>query len=107
MLDESRRRRNAWLAGLVQDHDEDAGAHLLVIALAAGVALVLARDGIGRHARLALPVAAGLTFWILLTASRGYDNLPYESHYAYAGAVLLLMLGSELAAGLRIPAGTR
>jgi hypothetical protein len=84
-----------------------AGAHLLVVALAAAVAWVLARDGIRRHARLALPLAAVLAFWVLLTASRGFGNLPYESHYAYAGAVLLLILGVELAAGLRLPTGTR
>jgi hypothetical protein len=77
-------------------------AHLLVLALVGCTAWILARDGVRRHARLALPAAALLAFWALLTVSRGYENLPYESHYAYAGAVLLLALAVELAPGLRL-----
>ena len=82
-----------------------AGVHLLVLALAAAVVWVLAREGVRRHARLALPLGALLTFWVLLTASRGYGHLPYESHYAYAGAVMVLLLGVELAAVVRMPTG--
>jgi hypothetical protein len=78
------------------------GSHLLVLAMAGLVAWVLARDGLRRHARLALPLAALVAFWVLLTISRGYAHLPYESHYAYAGAVMLLALAVELAPALRL-----
>ena len=95
------------LAGLTGPAIPDVGGSLQwgrPLALAAVVVLVwrvvLAR---GPTPRLAALVAGALAFWGLTALSRVNIANPYESRYLYVGALFILLIGLELARGVRVP----
>jgi hypothetical protein len=47
-------------------------------------------------------LAAGACFWFLTGLTRWYISAPYESRYLYVGALFVLLLMVELAAGIRV-----
>jgi hypothetical protein len=53
-------------------------------------------------ARIFALLVAGASFWFLTGLTRWFISAPYESRYLYVGALVVLLLMVELAAGLRI-----
>jgi hypothetical protein len=80
-----------------------AGVHLLTLILAALVALVLIAERRTLATALALPLSTLAVFWLVLTVSRGYIHAPYATQYVFVGAVLVLLVGLELAGTLGLP----
>jgi hypothetical protein len=76
------------------------GRPLLVALLAAAVAWVL-RSRSSRLIWVLVPLAIGLSFWFLTAANFTFGRAPYASRYQYVGAVFVLMIAAELAAGWR------
>jgi hypothetical protein len=75
---------------------------ILLIPILAGVVVKTARDReVSRGVAIAL--AIGLTFWITAGLDRVDYRFPTSSRYQYPSAVFLLLIGSELARGVRIP----
>jgi hypothetical protein len=81
------------------------GRPLAVVALA-GLAWWLPRLRPPRPRLLAV-LAMPLAFWALTGLARAHVNPPTESRYVYVGALLVLLLVAELAAGRRLPAALR
>jgi hypothetical protein len=48
-----------------------------------------------------VPLAAGVAFWFLTAANFGFGRSPSASRYQYVGAVFLVMIAAQLAAGWR------
>jgi hypothetical protein len=74
------------------------------VLLVGAAAIVLERLA-GRSAlspRLVALLVAALAYWGLLAAFRAQLVAPSESRYIYGGAVLILLVGLELAAGRRV-----
>jgi hypothetical protein len=84
------------LVGLGSDWGE-----VLLIAAAAIVLVRLAGRG-ALSPRLVALVVAALAYWGLLAAFRAQLVAPSESRYVYGGAVLILLVVLELAAGRRL-----
>jgi hypothetical protein len=76
------------------------GRPLLVALLAVAVAWVL-RSRSSRLIWVLVPLAIGLSFWFLTAANFTFGRAPYASRYQYVGAVFVLMIAAELAAGWR------
>jgi hypothetical protein len=76
------------------------GRPLLIALLVAGAAWAIR----SRSARLwwvLVPLAIGLSFWFLTAANFTFGRAPYASRYQYVGAIFLLMIVANLAAGWR------
>lgn len=52
---------------------------------------------------LALALAIGLAFWLVMAINRDLSRLPTSSRYQYPSAVFLLLIAAEGLRGLRIP----
>jgi hypothetical protein len=89
----------AGALGALSGLDTVAGKELAWLALAGiGVAIVVRRP-----LRSALPFASiALLFWILTGLSRAQLHEPDASRYLYLGAVVLLLVGAELARDVRV-----
>ena len=76
------------------------GRPLLVAAVAGATALAL-RNRSRLDGRILVALAVGLTFWLLTAANFQLGRLPTASRYQYVGAVFVLLIAAELAAGWR------
>lgn len=73
------------------------------LAVVAALVLLLRIPRLGRSpTRVFALLAAAASFWFLTGLTRWFISSPYESRYLYVGAVFVLLLMVELAAGLRI-----
>jgi hypothetical protein len=72
----------------------------LLVALVAGGAWLL-RSRLPIRGWLLVALAVGLSFWLLTGANAGLGRPPYASRYQYVGAVFVLMIAAECAAGWR------
>ena len=77
----------------------DWGRPLLVgVAVAAAFGL---RSRFPARGWLLVVLAIGLSFWFLTAANAGLGRPPYAARYQYVGAVFLVLIGAEYAAGWR------
>jgi hypothetical protein len=76
------------------------GRPLLVAAIVAGTFWLLRPRAPSRVAVL-IPLAVGLVFWLLTAANYQAGRAPTTSRYQYVGAVFVLLIAGELAAGWR------
>jgi hypothetical protein len=76
------------------------GRPLLVALLVVAVAWVL-RSRSPVLWWVLVPLTIGLSFWFLTAANFGFGRAPYVSRYQYVGAVFVLMIAADLAAGWR------
>jgi hypothetical protein len=72
----------------------------LLVAVVAG-AVWLLRSRLPIRGWLLVALAVGLSFWFLTGANAGLGRPPYASRYQYVGAVFVLMIAAEFAAGWR------
>jgi hypothetical protein len=86
-----------------------AGVHLAAVGLVLlfAIAAVRLRDRRDQIARLTLPVVTLAAFWLVLTATRGYQHAPYSTHYVYVGVLLVILIALELADGWKPSRRTR
>jgi hypothetical protein len=76
------------------------GRPLLVALVAVAVAWVL-RSRSSRLIWVLVPLVIGLSFWFLTAANFTFGRPPFASRYQYVGAVFVLMIAANLAAGWR------
>jgi hypothetical protein len=76
------------------------GRPLLVAAIVAGTFWLLRPRAPSRVA-VVIPLAVGLVFWLLTAANYQAGRAPTTSRYQYVGAVFVLLIAGELAAGWR------
>jgi hypothetical protein len=76
------------------------GRPLLVALLAVAVAWVL-RSRSCRLIWVLVPLVIALSFWFLTAANFTFGRAPFASRYQYVGAVFVLMIAANLAAGWR------
>ena len=76
------------------------GRPLLVAAVAGATALAL-RNRSRLDGRILVALVVGLTFWLLTAGNFRSGRLPTASRYQYVGAVFVLLIAAELAAGWR------
>jgi hypothetical protein len=76
------------------------GRPLLVALVAVAVAWIL-RSRPDRREWVLVPLAIGLSFWLLTAANFTFGRAPSASRYQYVGAVFVLMVAADLAAGWR------
>jgi len=73
------------------------------LAVAAFLLVLWRLTRLGRPPTRALALlAAAACFWFLTGLTRWWISAPYESRYLYVGAMFVLLLTAELAAGIRI-----
>ncbi|MGA9372477.1 MAG: hypothetical protein WBV53_11575, partial [Solirubrobacterales bacterium] len=75
------------------------GRPLLVALVALAVWLLRKRHPL--RGWLFVALAVGATFWFLTAANASFARSPFASRYQYVGAVFLVMIAAELAAGWR------
>jgi hypothetical protein len=73
----------------------------LLVALAAIAVAWMLRSRSPRRWWVLVPLAIGLSFWFLTAANFTLGRAPYASRYQYVGAVFVLMIAADLAAGWR------
>lgn len=73
----------------------------LLIGLAVATVLWLRRRGTV-SVWLPVPIAMALTFWFIAAANTALGRPPTASRYQLVGAIFLVMVGAECAAGLRL-----
>jgi hypothetical protein len=78
----------------------DWGRPLLLALLIVAVAWIV-RSRAPRLIWVLVPLVIGLSFWFLTAANFTLGRAPYSSRYQYVGAVFLLMIAANLAAGWR------
>ena len=75
------------------------GRPLLVALVAASIWVLCRRTPTRRWILVAL--AVGITFWFTTAGNFGFGRLPTASRYQYVGAVFVLLIAGEIAAGWR------
>jgi hypothetical protein len=73
----------------------------LLVAAIVGATLWLLRTRTASRAPVLIPLAVGLVFWLLTAANFQEGRPPTASRYQYVGAVFVLLIAGELAAGWR------
>ena len=75
----------------------------LLVAAIAGATFWLLRSRASSRVAVLIPLAVGLAFWLLTAANYNHlaERTPTASRYQYVGAVFVLLIASELAAGWR------
>jgi hypothetical protein len=76
------------------------GRPLLVALVAVAVGWIV-RHRSRQHVWVLVPVVIGLTFWFLTAANFTLGRAPFASRYQYVGAVFVLMIAANVAAGWR------
>jgi hypothetical protein len=76
------------------------GRPLLVALTAVAIAWLL-RSRSSRSWWVLVPLAIGVSFWFLTAANFSPGRAPFASRYQYVGAVFVLMIAAQLAAGWR------
>jgi hypothetical protein len=76
------------------------GRPLLVALVALAIAWAL-RSRSPRLLWVLVPLAIGVSFWFLTAANFTFGRAPYASRYQYVGAIFVLMIAANLAAGWR------
>jgi hypothetical protein len=78
----------------------DWGRPLLIALVTVALALII-RFRPRQRAWVLVPLTVGVSFWFLTAANFTFGREPYASRYQYVGAVFLLMIAAQLAAGWR------
>ena len=73
----------------------------LLVAAIVGATFWLLRPRTTVRASILIPLAVGLVFWLLTAANYQPGRPPTASRYQYVGAVFVLLIAGELAAGWR------
>jgi uncharacterized membrane protein len=73
----------------------------LLVAAIVGATFWLLRPRTTSRVAVLIPLAVGLVFWLLTAANYQPGRAPTASRYQYVGAVFLLLIAGELAAGWR------
>ena len=73
----------------------------LLVAAIAGATFWLLRSRATSRVAVLIPLAVGLAFWLLTAANYQAGRPPTASRYQYVGAVFVLLIAGELAAGWR------
>jgi hypothetical protein len=73
----------------------------LLVAAITGATFWLLRPRTTLRISILIPLAAGLAFWLLTAANYQVNRPPTASRYQYVGAVFVLLIASQVAAGWR------
>jgi hypothetical protein len=73
----------------------------LLVAAVVGATFWLLRTRTTLRVAVLIPLAVGLTFWLLTAANFQLGRPPTAARYQYVGAVFVLLIAGELAAGWR------